>query len=223
MSKTVTLTAGDGHRLAAYRADPPDKPRGGLVVIQEIFGVNRHMRSIVEGFAADGYAAIAPALFDRASPGVELGYEQHDMQTGRDLRAKIAWDKVLLDVKAAQAAVAASGKVGVIGYCWGGSVAFLAATRLEGFAVAIGYYGGQIAPFANEKPRCTLMLHFGETDAGIPMADVAAIRAAQGKAAEIHVYPAGHGFNCEERASYHVDSARLARQRSLAFLRAAIG
>ncbi|HYB10920.1 MAG TPA: dienelactone hydrolase family protein [Alphaproteobacteria bacterium] len=221
MGKTLTLTAPDGHKLSAYRADTPDtvnrgKPKGGLVVIQEIFGVNKHMREVCDGFAKDGYASLAPALFDRAEPGVELGYEAADIEAGRALRGKIEWPEVLKDVAAAIKAVSDAGPVGIVGYCWGGSVAWRAATQLGGLAAAVGYYGGQIAPFKDETPKCPVMLHFGETDSSIPLADVQAIKKAQPKV-PVFLYPAGHGFSCDQRASFDRESHELARTRTLEF------
>ena len=223
MGKTLTLTASDGHKFSAYRADPQGKPKGGVVVIQEIFGVNQHMREVCDGVAKDGYAALAPALFDRAERGVELGYTEGDIARGRDLRAKLAWEDVLKDVAASIKAVADAGKVGIVGYCWGGSVAWRAATQLGGLACAVGYYGGQITPFKDERPKVPVMLHFGETDASIPLTDVEAIKKAQPKL-PIYVYPgAGHGFSCDHRGSYHAASASLARTRTMQFFAQNVG
>jgi len=216
MSETVTLTASDGHKLQAYRAGPSGKPKAALVIIQEIFGVNSHMRGVADGFARDGYATITPALFDRVKPGIELGYAEADIAAGREIRGKLSWDQVLADVAAAKAAVAGQGKIGIIGYCFGGSVAWLGATR-GGFDAAVGYYGGQVSQFAEEKPACPVQLHFGETDHGIPLTDVDKVRKAQPQV-EINLYPAGHGFNCEQRGSYHAESAKIARDRTVAFL-----
>jgi len=227
MGKTLTLTAADGHKFSAYRADPPStvnggKPKGGLVVVQEIFGVNKHIREVCDGFAKDGYAALAPALFDRAKPGVELGYEASDIEAGRTLRGKIEWPEVLKDVAASIKAVSDAGMVGIVGYCWGGSVAWRAATQLSGLAAAVGYYGGQIAPFKDEKPKCRVMLHFGETDSSIPLTDVEAIKKAQPKV-PVFLYPAGHGFSCDHRASFNRESHQLARTRTVEFFATNIG
>jgi len=222
MGTTIELTASDGHRLAAYRADPAGKPRGGLVVIQEIFGVNSHIRSVADGYAADGYLAIAPALFDRAERGFEVGYSPPEIERGRAVRAKVSLDDALKDVAAAITAAAPAGKVGIVGYCWGGTVVWAAATRLDGLAASSPHYGGGIAEIATERPRCPVMFHFGETDQQIPMTDVEKIRTAQ-PGQTVHVYPAGHGFNCDQRGSYHAPSAKLARERTLAFLRQHIG
>ncbi len=215
MGQTITLTAADGHELEAWRADPEDAPRGGIVVIQEIFGVNGHIRDVCDGFAAEGYAAIAPALFDRVERDVRLEYDDAGIARGREVRAELGWEGPMADVAAA-GALEPSGKVGVVGYCWGGSLAWLAACRLD-VTCAVGYYGGQIIGFNDENPRCPVILHFGDTDASIPMDDVDAIRAAHADV-PVHVYgDAGHGFNCDRRASYHAESAKTARQRTLAF------
>jgi carboxymethylenebutenolidase len=222
MGKTLTLTASDGHEFSAYRADPAGKPRGGLVVVQEIFGVNQHMREVCDLFADHGYASLAPALFDRAERDVELGYQGDDVARGRDVRAKVSWDDALKDTQAAIDAIADAGKVGVIGYCWGGSIAWRAATQLKGIACAIGYYGGMIAQFKDEKPKVPVLLHFGENDASIPMSDVEVIRQVHPEV-PIHTYPAGHGFSCDHRASFHKPSHEQALRRSLTFLAAHLG
>jgi carboxymethylenebutenolidase len=223
MGKTIDLTAADGHKFAAYRADPAGKPRGAIVVVQEIFGVNNHMRRVTDGFAAQGYLAISPALFDRTKRGVELGYDADAIAKGRDLRGAVGDDGPLLDVQATiNEAAKSGGKVAVIGYCWGGSLAYLAATRLKGIACTVGYYGGAIAANAGEKTRVPVMLHFGETDQSIPMTDVEKVRAAHPEIA-LHVYPAGHGFNCDERGSYDAASTRIALDRTLGFLKDHIG
>lgn len=212
---TISLTAADGHRLTAYRVGPQDAPRA-LVVVQEIFGVNRHIRSVCDRFAAEGYAVIAPALFDRVGVGIELGYEAADVAQGRELRGRIDPGLTVLDVLAAAAALPRGVKRGIVGYCWGGTVAWHGATRTSAFAAASGWYGGGIAAAKEEQPRCPVQLHFGETDASIPMADVEAIRAAQ-PGVEVHVYGGGHGFGCDERGSYVEADYRLAQRRTLEF------
>lgn len=222
MGETVTLTANDGHSFDAYVARPADQPKAGLVVVQEIFGVNQHIRGVADGFAEDGYLAVAPAVFDRVERDIELGYDKDDVAEGRAIRAKISWDEALSDVAAALGFVAGAGKAGVVGYCWGGSVAWLAACRLNP-AAAVCYYGGNIHECRNEKPSCPVMFHFGEEDAGIPMDQVKAIGEAHPKQ-ELFTYPeAGHGFNCEMRGSYNAKSAAVARERTLAFLARTIG
>ena len=223
MGQTINLTAKDGFKLTAYEAKPAGKARGGLVMIQEIFGVNKHMRKVSDGYAADGYHVIAPAMFDRVDKGIELGYSEADIAKGREIRGKINWDQILADVAAAKDALRGSGKTGIIGYCFGGSVAWLGATRFNDFAASVCFYGGQIAQFAEEKPNCPVQMHFGETDHAIPLSDVGKIRAAQGAKVEIQVYPAGHGFNCDERGSWHEPSAALARGRALEFLKRNLG
>ena len=222
---TLTLAAADGHRLAAYEARPEGKPRGAIVLLQEIFGVNEHMRAVADGYARDGYAVIAPGLFDRAEPGVELGYDGAASERGRNLRTAIKLDATIADITAAVAAAKPAGKVAVIGYCWGGSLAWFAAAGVPGLACAVGYYGGMIANALNERPRCPVMLHFGETDRGIPLSDVAKIKAAVDPAmVQVFTYPgAGHAFNRAGSAAWHGPSAEVARQRTLAFLRQHLG
>jgi carboxymethylenebutenolidase len=223
MAETLRLVAEDGHHLDAYRATPVGAPRGGLVIVQEIFGVNSHIRRVADGFAVDGYVALAPALFDRAERGVSIGYTPEDIERGRGIRGRIQLDDMVKDVSAAVKELARSGlTVGVVGYCLGGTLAWLAATRIPGLAAAVGYYGGGIAAAVGEKPRCPVMLHFGETDASIPREQYEAVAAAH-PSVPVHIYPAGHGFNCDERASFHPESAALARRRTLEFLRRHLG
>ena len=218
MGQTIGLKAGDGFALGGYRADPAGKPKGGLVVIQEIFGVNHHIRNICDRFAADGYAALAPAMFDRAKANVELGYDKPAMEEGVKLRAAIKLEESLKDVQAAIDALAPVGKIGVVGYCWGGSLAFLAATRLERLSCAVGYYGGMIAAHRDEAPKVPTILHFGEQDQGIPIADVEKIKAARPEV-KVYTYPAGHGFSCDERAAFEPKSHEVALNLTLAFFR----
>jgi len=222
MGQTLTLTARDGHKFEAYRADPTGGPRGALVVIQEIFGVNTHIRRTTDGFAQQGYVAIAPALFDRVEKHLELGYDAKSVELGRDIRTKVPLDGTLADLQATIDAVRSIGKIGVVGYCWGGSLAFLAATRLSGIAGAVGYYGGMIAAHAAEMPKVPVLLHFGETDASIPLGDVEKVKAARPDV-PVHVYKAGHGFNCDERASYSPASAKPALERTLQFFKETVG
>jgi len=211
----MKLTAADGHEFSTFEAGNVNAPRG-LVVLQEIFGVNAHMRLVSERLAGFGYRVFCPAIFDRAARGVELGYSAEDAQKGLALRAQIPEEAVLLDLEACVAAF--GGKpVGVIGYCWGGALAWAGATRGQGFKAAVGWYGGGIAKQTALAPNCPVQLHFGEADHGIPMSDVAAIRAARPEV-EIFTYPgAQHGFGCEERPSYSPKDAELAELRSLAF------
>jgi carboxymethylenebutenolidase len=217
MGKMLQLKAKDGFTLGGYRADPPGKPKGGLVVIQEIFGVNHHVRNVCDRFAEHGYAALAPAMFDRAKKNVELGYDQAGVDEGVKLRAAIKLEDSLLDVQAAIDALKDAGKVGITGYCWGGSLAFIAAARLSGLSCAIGYYGGMIAAHKDEKPKVPTILHFGEKDHGIPMTDVEKIKAARPEV-KVYVYPADHGFSCDERGSYDQASSDKALKVTLEFL-----
>lgn len=212
----ISLTAADGHSFAAWTGGPKDATRA-LVVVQEIFGVNRHMRRVAQSFADAGYAVVMPALFDRTERGVELGYTAEDVARGRALRGTVDEHKTLLDILAAAAALPAGAKRGIVGYCWGGTVSWHGATRSSAFDAAVGWYGGGIAAARNEVPRCPTQLHFGETDASIPMSDVEAVRTARPEV-EVFVYNgAGHGFGCEERGSYVAADAALAQERTLAF------
>ena len=222
MGKMIELTASDGHRLAAYRADPAGQPRGGIVVIQEIFGVNSHIKSVADGFAADGYLAIAPAMFDRAQKNVDLGYSPQDIEKGRDIRAKITTDMAMKDGEAAVKAAAAAGKVGIVGYCWGGFVAWMASAKVPGLACAVPYYGGGILDNADLQPKVPLMGHFGDKDAHIPVEGVKQL-AEKHKRHQIFIYAADHGFNCDQRGSYNAPAAKQARSRTLEFFRKHVG
>jgi carboxymethylenebutenolidase len=222
MGQTIGLKASDGFLLGGYRADPSGTPKGGLVVIQEIFGVNHHIRNVCDRFAALGYAAVAPAMFDRAKANVDLSYDKAAIDEGVQLRAAIKLEDSLKDVQAAIDAAKSpqgpGGKVGVVGYCWGGSLAFLAATRLSGLACAVGYYAGMIAAHKDEKPKVPTILHFGEQDQGIPMTDVEKVKAARPEV-KVYTWPAGHGFSCDERASYDAASHEKALKITLDFFR----
>ena len=218
MSEYITLHASDGQALGAYVARPAAEPIAALVVVQEIFGVNAHIRAVADGYAADGFLAIAPALFDRIQPGVELGYDGADYQTAIGFVPKLDGEKALADIAAAVDYGRATGKkAGVIGYCFGGTMAWVAACRLP-VAAAVGYYGGRIGNYAAETPKAPVLLHFGRQDAHIPPEEVAKISSAHPEV-EIHWYDAGHGFNCDHRGAYHAPSASEARARSLAFLK----
>lgn len=219
MSETVKLTAADGHQLDAYVAHPAGEPIAGLVVIQEIFGVNQHIRSVADGYARDGFLAVAPALFDRVERNVELPYDGPEAQKGMALMQKLDLSKCLQDINAALAYVRqqTGKKSGVIGYCLGGLLAWLSATRLKP-DVAVGYYAGQIGNYAAENPHAPIQLHFGKLDTHIPAEQVEKVHAAHPEV-EIHWYDnAGHGFNCDMRSSYNAPAAALARTRALTFL-----
>lgn len=217
MGKDITLTASDGFKLGAYRADPAGAPKGAIVVIQEIFGVNHHIRSVCDRLAQEGYVAVAPSIFDRTEPNFQCGYTPEDIAVARKFIASPDWPAMLRDTQAAIDAVKDVGPVGVIGFCLGGSVAYAAATKLTGLKAAVGYYGGVIVRFADDKPTVPTQLHFGEKDSGIPLTDVETIKAKRPEV-EVHVYPgAQHGFHCDERASYDKTSAEIAWPRSMAF------
>lgn len=217
MGHDIKLTASDGFQLGGYRADPTGNAKGALVVIQEIFGVNHHIRNVCDRYASEGYVAVAPSIFDRIEPNFQSGYSPDEVAVARKFVANPNWSAMLLDVQAAIDSVKDVGPVGIVGFCLGGSVAFVAATKLSGLHAAVGYYGGAIVRFADDKPKVPTLLHFGEKDTGIPQSDVEIIRAKRPDV-EIHVYPgAQHGFSCDERASYDKASADLAGQRTLAF------
>jgi carboxymethylenebutenolidase len=223
MGSMIELRAADGHKLAAYRAEPPGKPRGGVVVIQEIFGVNSHIKAVADGYAQDGYLAIAPAMFDRAQRGYDTGYSQPEIQAGVALMQKLDWKQTMLDADAAVSAAKKAGKVGIVGYCWGGTVSWVAAVRLSGLTCSVPYYGGGMPGFIGEKPRIPTLCHFGELDQSPTLEQSRAIAKAHPEITA-HFYPgAGHGFNCDQRGSYHAESAKLARQRTLEFFRKHLG
>jgi carboxymethylenebutenolidase len=214
----MQLTASDGHKFEAYVPQSPSPPPAAVVVIQEIFGVNGHIRGVADDYASQGYWTIAPALFDRVQPDLELGYGPEDRKRGMQVASQVGLEMALKDVQASieYARHQLGKKVGVLGFCWGGTVAWLAATRLQPDAV-VAYYGGQIARHSAEKPSCPVELHFGKLDAHIPMSEIDEIRRHH-PGVPIFLYDAGHGFNCDQRESYEPASAALARQRTLQFL-----
>jgi carboxymethylenebutenolidase len=222
MGQWLQLTAADGFQLSGYRADPDGKPRGAIVVVQEIFGVNSHIRAVCDGFAADGYAAIAPALFDRYQRNVDIGYTPEDIAAGRELKAKADTRAALADVAAARHAVSDTGRIGIVGYCWGGFIAWMSAARVEGLACAVSYYGGGVVEAGKEQPKCPVMAHFGERDAAIPI-EGARRFAKDHPEVQVFFYDAEHGFNCDQRKSYNPAAAKLARERTLPFFRKHIG
>ncbi|MDY7102209.1 MAG: dienelactone hydrolase family protein [Actinomycetota bacterium] len=224
MGETISLRSDDGVELGAYRAAPEGTPRGGIVVVQEIFGVNHHIRSVVDRYAGFGYLAVAPALFDRVERGVELDYDGDGIAKGREIVGELPLEATLADITAAAASVADAGRTGIVGYCWGGKLTYVAATRLsEHFAAGSGYYGGGIVEFAGETPRIPLQLHFGAEDHAIPLDAVNKIREAQPDV-EVFVYDgAGHGFNCDARDSYDPVASALAQERTNAHFAAHVG
>ena len=228
MSEWTSLETPTG-RIRAWRADPHTPPRGALVVVQEIFGVNAHIRAVADGYAADGYFVVAPATFHRAQPGVELGYTEADMGTGFGFKTAVDGlpePGVMADIQAAidHAAVGGSGKVGIVGYCWGGLLTWRSACSLSGLSAAVPYYGGGMTaqPDAARQPKVPVLAHFGDQDHWIPLDTVEAFRQNQ-PGVEVHVYKANHGFNCDQRGSFDADAARTARERTLAFFARHLG
>jgi carboxymethylenebutenolidase len=214
----IRLSAADGHALQAWCARPDGRPRGAIVVLQEIFGVNAHIRAVCDRWADQGWLALAPALYDRVAPGIEAGYGAEGIAQGRAIKEKLGDATALLDVQAAVDFAGSEGcGVAVIGFCWGGTLAWLAAARLRGLRAAVAYYGTNIAGYLGEAPRVPVLLHFGEQDTHIPPEHVRRIAAAWPQV-PLHLYPAGHGFNCDQRPSWHADSAALAAARTREFL-----
>ncbi len=229
MGTFTTLTAADGFSFPAYVAQPAGTPRGAVVVLQEIFGVNAHIRAVADGYAAAGYLAVAPSTFHRLKPGVELGYAEADMNEGFGYKMAVEAlpaPGVMADIQAAidHAAQAGGGKVGIVGYCWGGLLTWRAACTLSGLAAAVPYYGGGMTTpeEAARQPRVPVLAHFGEQDRWIPLDTVQAFRAAQ-PGVEVQVYAAHHGFNCDHRGAWDAAAAALARERTLAFFARHVG
>ena len=227
MGQFTDLRASDGFTFPAYVARPDGAPRGGVVVLQEIFGVNSHIRSVADGYAKSGYLAVAPSTFHRVKQGVELGYSQEDVQAGAALKQSVESlpaPGVLPDIQAAIQHAAQGGKVGIVGYCWGGLLTWRAACLLDGLAAADPYYGGGMTTPAESarEPKCPVMVHFGEQDHIIPMDTVEDFKRKHPEV-EVHVYAAGHGFNCDQRGSYNEQAAKLARERTLAFFAKHVG
>lgn len=220
---SISLRAHDGHEVTAYEARPPGKARGGIVLLQEIFGVTAHIRRVCEIYAGEGYLTIAPALFDRIGKGRELGYSKEDAATGRDLRSRIPWDQTYADVVAAIRFLSGAGKVASIGYCWGGTVSWCLAAQHETIFASVCYYPTQITPFISITPRCPVLMHFGESDSIATLDHARQLRIAHGEEVKIQIYPASHGFNCDEIPNYHPASAELAFRRTLEFLGAHVG
>jgi len=217
LGQKLTLTTSDKHTLGAYRADPAGQPKGAIVVIQEIFGVNHHIRAMCDRFAGIGYAAIAPAVFDRFVRDFECGYTPDEIAHARSYLGNLNFDNMMKDITAALDNVKGVGPAGIVGYCMGGTASFLGACRVPGFKAAVSYYGGMIGKFADEKPKCPLMMHFGEKDEGIPMATVEDIKKKQPQA-ETFTYPdAPHGFACDERGSFRAGARDVAWKRTTDF------
>lgn len=218
MGSMTELKASDGHRFAVYRAEPSGNPAGAVVIAPEIFGVNPHIRSVADRFAADGFLVLAPALFDRAQRDYEAGYDEAGVAAGRAIIAEFEMDEALRDIDACVSEAKQAGPVGLVGYCWGGTIAWLAAAETPGLACSVAYYGGGIPAYAEKKSKVPLMLHFGEQDKHPSLEDARRI-AEDNPQAKSFFYPAGHGFNCDVRGSFHEASAQLARERTVSFLR----
>jgi carboxymethylenebutenolidase len=215
MGTMIRLKAADGHELDAYVAEPKGKPKGGIVVVQEIFGVSDHIKRVADQYAAQGYKAVAPAMFDRIKRGITLPYSE--IQQGLAYMRQLEWPNTLADLEAAAKEARTAGSAAVVGFCWGGTVAHVAASDLD-IDAAVSYYGGGVAKMLDKQPRCPIMYHVGDQDHSIPMPDVEKIKKAYPRGV-LHVYRgAQHGFNCDERASYSAADARLAFERSIAFL-----
>lgn len=216
MASHIELTARDGHKFAAYKAEPAHRPKGAILVIQEIFGVNGHIRAVTDGYAAAGYLAIAPALYDRAQRGYETGYLPQDIEAGRTIMQSLDIDNTLKDVEACLEHARPAGRVGMVGYCWGGTIAWVAAARVNSLACSVPYYGGGIFGYIGEKPKCPVMFQFGEQDKS-PTPEQARQVVAAHPSTLAHFYDAGHGFNCDQRGSYNAEASALAKTRSLEF------
>jgi carboxymethylenebutenolidase len=214
VGEQIQLTTADEHIMAAYRAEPEGRPNAGLVVLQEIFGVTDHIRGVADGFAAEGYLTIAPSLFDRIKPNIVLDYT--DVEQARQFMQKLDLKTVVTDVDAAADSVRSAGKVGIVGYCWGGAIADLAACS-GGVDAAVAYYGRMIVDWLDLKPACPVMYHFGDDDPLIPPETVELIRNARTDGTFYRYADTGHGFNCDERADFRPESAALALERTLAF------
>ena len=220
---SIVLKCADGFDLSAYEARPQGECHGAVVVIQEVFGVNSHVRSVADGYAAAGYYAIAPAIFDRVEKGVELGYEAADMERGIDLAfSKLQMPQTLADIQSAIDHAAGYGKVGVVGYCFGGLLTWLSACQLNNVCAASSYYGGGVPDQAALSPKCPIILHFGEKDSFIPMDSVREF-VARHPELTVYTYDADHGFNCDQRASFDAAAADIARQRTLEFFARHLG
>jgi carboxymethylenebutenolidase len=223
MGRMIELKTKDGHSFSAYRADPAGKPRGGVVIIQEIWGVNEHIRDVADRYAKEGYLAIAPALFDRVEKGIAMDeYNPDTAAKGMGVMQQVQHEKGLLDISAAVEAASEGGKVGVVGFCFGGRMAWLSASRLSGLSAAVAYYGGGIPGMAAEQPKVPVMLHFGEHDHHIPIASVEEFKKTH-PSLPVFIYDADHGFNCDQRASYNAPAAKLAHDRTLEFLHQTVG
>jgi carboxymethylenebutenolidase len=227
MGQFTELKAADGQAIPAYVAQPAGKAKGGIVVIQEIFGVNSHIKSVADLYASQGYLAIAPAIFHRVKPNVDMGYTPDDMAAGMALKAAteaLPAPGVMQDIQAAINYAAQAGKVGIVGFCYGGLLSWRAACELTGLSAAAPYYGGGVTTpdETRRKPKVPVLAHFGDKDKHISVESVQAFKKAQPEV-EVHLYEADHGFNCDQRGSYNADATKLARERTLAFFQKHVG
>jgi carboxymethylenebutenolidase len=223
MGQIIEIQATDGHRLSAYCATPAGTARGALIVAPELFSVTDHIREVADAYAADGYLAICPWFYDRIERGAVFSYDQEGLEGARKLLAHLDFEKVMLDVGGAVAHGRDAGKVGIVGYCSGGTAAWLAAAKVEGLACAIGYYGSKIPSLAEETPNAPVMLHWGSQDHTLALEEVHKFERRRPEVASL-LWPTGHGFNCDRRPHhYHAESAALARASTLAFLRLHVG
>ncbi len=218
MGKAIQLTADDGHSFVAYCAEPAGKPKGSLIVAMEYFGVDSHIRQVSDQFAADGYLAIAPAFFDRVQRGFEADYTPQGVEKARSVMRQMNFNDAMKDVAAAMQNIASAGKIGIVGYCWGGSLAFKSACNVPGLACAVAYYGGRIPDNIGEQPKCSTLFHWGEMDHAIPLEKARAVAAAHSSHPHYFYAGARHGFNCDLQASYDAEAARLARRRTMKFV-----
>lgn len=221
MGENVRLTAADGHDLGAYRTDPAANAKGGIVVIQEIFGVNSHVRDVCDHLAQQGYVALAPALFDRITPGIELGYTEDDLHDGFGYMQEVGNETPMLDIQSAADALKSEGKVGAIGFCWGGQLAWLTSKTVD-VDCSVGYYGVAVHDTLEPEPKCPMLLHFADNDVFVPPEAAEQVRKAYPEM-PIYNYPANHGFNCDQRPDFHEPSARQAMERTLAFFAEQLG
>ena len=217
MGEIINATASDGHEFDIYLAQSKGSPRGGVVLIQEIFGVNNHIKNVAEKFSSNGYLVGAPSLFDRVQPDIQLGYSIEDIRRGRELKDNLGNESPLMDITATLNIVRSAGHVAVVGYCWGGTLAWLSACQVDGFNAAISYYGGGIGKLLSIQPKCPSIFHFGEQDHAIPAEEINSLRQAHPEC-PIYLYPANHGFNCEQRDSFHSTSSAIAFERTIQHL-----
>ena len=216
MNELIEITAKDNHRFSAYISQPSGKPKAGIVIIQEIFGVNTHIKEVTDLYASKGYLCIAPSLFDRVEKNVILNYDENGISKGRNLKELCDRD-ALKDIEASISVVSSAGKVAVIGYCWGGSLSWRIGCEASNLSASISYYGGDIPKLKDLEPKCKVLTHFGELDKGIPINDVKIFEETRPDVLT-YTYPADHGFNCDHRSQYNKSSANIARERTLKFL-----